>query len=41
MDFRLSEEQQALAQTARDFTRKEIIPKAAHFDETASSRARS
>jgi acyl-CoA dehydrogenase len=34
MDFRLSEEQQALAQTARDFTRKEIIPKAAHFDET-------
>jgi acyl-CoA dehydrogenase len=34
MDLRLSEEQQALAQTARDFTRKEIIPKAAHYDET-------
>jgi acyl-CoA dehydrogenase len=34
MDFRFSEEQQALAQTARDFTRKEIIPKAGHFDET-------
>ena len=34
MDFRLTEEQQALAQTARDFTRKEIIPKAAHHDET-------
>ncbi|MDQ3341771.1 MAG: acyl-CoA dehydrogenase family protein [Myxococcota bacterium] len=34
MDFRFSEEQQALVQTARDFTRKEIIPKAGHFDET-------
>jgi len=34
MDLRHSEEQQALAQTARDFTRKEIIPKAAHYDET-------
>jgi acyl-CoA dehydrogenase len=34
MDLRLSEEQEALAQTARDFTRKEIIPKAAHYDET-------
>ncbi len=34
MDFRLREEQQALAQAARDFTRKEIIPQAAHFDET-------
>ena len=34
MDLRLSEEQDALAQTARDFTRKEIIPKAAHYDET-------
>jgi acyl-CoA dehydrogenase len=34
MDLRFSEEQQALAQTARDFTRKEIIPKAAHYDET-------
>jgi acyl-CoA dehydrogenase len=34
MDFRLTEEQNALIQTARDFTRKEIIPKAAHYDET-------
>ena len=34
MDFRLTEEQGALAQTARDFTRKEIIPRAAHYDET-------
>jgi acyl-CoA dehydrogenase len=34
MDFRFTEEQQALAQTARDFTRKEIIPKAAHYDES-------
>lgn len=34
MDLRLSEEQQALAQAAQDFTRKEVIPKAAHFDET-------
>src|SRR5438128_4556537 len=34
MDLSLSEEQQALAQTARDFTRKEIIPRAGHFDET-------
>ena len=34
MDLRLSEEQEALAQTARDFTRKEIIPRAAHHDET-------
>jgi acyl-CoA dehydrogenase len=34
MDLSLSEEQHALAQTAREFTRKEIIPKAAHYDET-------
>jgi acyl-CoA dehydrogenase len=34
MDFRLREEQQALAQAAREFARKEIIPQAAHFDET-------
>ncbi|MBA3820040.1 MAG: acyl-CoA dehydrogenase family protein [Deltaproteobacteria bacterium] len=34
MDFRLTEEQDALVQTAREFTRKEIIPKAAHHDET-------
>ncbi len=34
MDFSLTEEQQALAQTARDFTRKEVTPKAAHYDET-------
>ncbi len=34
MDFRITEEQTALVQTAREFTRKEIIPKAAHFDET-------
>src|SRR5262245_37237729 len=34
MDFSLTEEQNALIQTARDFTRKEIIPVAAHHDET-------
>jgi len=34
MDLSLTEEQEALAQTARDFTRKEIIPRAGHFDET-------
>jgi acyl-CoA dehydrogenase len=34
MDFSLTEEQQALAQTARDFTRKEVTPKAAHYDES-------
>ena len=34
MDLSYSEEQNALATTAREFTRKEIIPKAAHFDET-------
>src|ERR1043165_3699033 len=34
MDLRLTEEQDALIQTAREFTRKEIIPKAGHWDET-------
>ena len=34
MDLSYSEEQLALATTAREFTRKEIIPRAAHFDET-------
>ncbi len=34
MDLSLTEEQEALAQTAREFTRKEIIPRAGHFDET-------
>jgi len=33
-DLTLTEEQQALIQTARDFTRKEIIPVAAHYDES-------
>ena len=34
MDLSYSEEQNALATTAREFTRKEIIPRAGHFDET-------
>jgi acyl-CoA dehydrogenase len=34
MDLSLTEEQHALVQTAREFTRKEIIPKASYFDET-------
>ncbi len=34
MDLSYTEEQDALVQTARDFTRKEIIPRAGHFDET-------
>ena len=33
-DLTYTEEQEALVQTARDFTRKEIIPRAAHYDET-------
>ncbi len=33
-DLSLTEEQEALIQTARDFTKKEIIPVAAHHDET-------
>lgn len=32
--FTLSDEQKALQQTARDFARNEIAPKAAHYDET-------
>ena len=34
MDLSFTEEQQALVRTARELTRKEIIPKAGHFDET-------
>jgi acyl-CoA dehydrogenase len=34
MDLSFTEEQQALVQTARDFTRKEVTPQAAHLDET-------
>ncbi|MBA3540816.1 MAG: acyl-CoA dehydrogenase family protein [Deltaproteobacteria bacterium] len=34
MNFTFTEEQDALVQAAREFARKEIIPKAAHFDET-------
>ena len=34
IDFSLSEEQKALQELARDFARKEILPKAAHHDET-------
>ena len=34
LDLTFTEEQNALTQTARDFTRKEIIPVAGHFDET-------
>jgi len=34
MDLSFTEEQEALVATAREFTRKEIIPKAAHHDET-------
>jgi acyl-CoA dehydrogenase len=34
MDLSFTEEQEALMTTAREFTRKEIIPRAAHFDET-------
>src|SRR5688572_7726229 len=33
-DLSFTEEQQALTQTARDFTKREITPVAAHFDET-------
>ena len=33
-DLTLTEEQEALITTARDFTRKEIIPVAGHFDES-------
>src|SRR6185312_13002168 len=34
MDLSLTEEQDALVATAREFTRKEIIPRASHYDET-------
>jgi acyl-CoA dehydrogenase len=34
MDLSFTEEQDALVDTAREFTRKEIIPRAAHYDET-------
>jgi acyl-CoA dehydrogenase len=34
IDFSLSEEQKALQELARDFARKEILPKAAYHDET-------
>ena len=34
LDLSFTEEQDALIQTARDFTRREIIPIAAHHDET-------
>jgi len=34
INFSLSEEQKALQDLARDFARKEILPKAAHHDET-------
>src|SRR5512146_2757610 len=34
MDLSLTEEQQGLISTAREFTRKEIIPRAAHYDES-------
>jgi len=34
MDLSLTEEQDALTATAREFTRKEIIPRASHHDET-------
>src|SRR5215813_3200236 len=34
MDLSLTDVQEALVNTAREFTRKEIVPHAAHFDET-------
>jgi acyl-CoA dehydrogenase len=34
MDLSLTDVQEALVATAREFTRKEIIPRASHFDET-------
>src|SRR6185436_17800808 len=34
MDLSLTDVQEALIATAREFTRKEIVPRAAHFDET-------
>ena len=35
LDFALTEEQKALIQTARDFARKEIVPVAGKYDESA------
>jgi acyl-CoA dehydrogenase len=35
VDFSLSEEEQMMRELARDFTRNEITPKAAHYDETS------
>jgi acyl-CoA dehydrogenase len=34
MDFSLTDVQEALVATAREFTRKEIIPRAGHYDES-------
>ena len=34
VDFRLSDEQKQIQLLARDFAKKEIIPVAAHHDET-------
>jgi acyl-CoA dehydrogenase len=34
MDLSLTDVQEALVTTAREFTRKEIVPRAGHFDET-------
>ena len=34
MDLSFTEEQEALVTTAREFTRKEVIPRAGHYDET-------
>jgi acyl-CoA dehydrogenase len=34
LDLSLTEEQQALIQTAREFAKKEVAPNAAHYDET-------
>ena len=34
VDFRLSDEQKQIQSLARDFAKKEIIPVAAHHDET-------
>ncbi|MGE0548087.1 MAG: acyl-CoA dehydrogenase family protein [Kofleriaceae bacterium] len=34
MDFNLTPEQEALVQTAREFTRREVVPRAKHHDET-------
>ncbi|MBI3925847.1 MAG: acyl-CoA dehydrogenase family protein [Armatimonadetes bacterium] len=36
MDFSLSEEERQIQKLARDFARKEILPAAVHYDETAT-----